>query len=317
MKKKTIIMAIIMVCFGFLTKAHSQAINIYIPKKYGFDNSSRNILENTLRRIATNQGFMVGDSRFIITAKIDVLSFEVENSAPPMMEYNLGVTFYIGDGVKGSSFTSYYVETHGLGRSKKVAFRDAIRKIKETNELADFMSEGKAEISDYYQKNCDIIIQEAQSNAEMGSSDKAMITLLNIPKSETSCWKKANKLAVKIYKKDLELDCEEKMNEAKGVWSAQKTIESAMEVSEILAKVSPESNCFQKVKEFYRKISASIDKEKEKLWEVKQEEIKNKWNLEMERAKNETEMSKKMLDMYRDVNVEKHKKQPVVYKSLF
>ncbi len=66
----------------------------------------------------------------------------------------------------------------------------------------------------------------------MGYTRSAIRMLSDIPKSEKKCWKKANTIAVSLYKKDIELDCEQKYSEAKGIWYARKTKYGAIKATE-------------------------------------------------------------------------------------
>ncbi len=100
----------------------SQGINIFIPEGYGLDNNSRNIVSNKLKQLSSQNGFSIEETRFIVSAKIDILSKELIQSAEPYINCELGVSFYIGDGIKGRSFESYYTEVSGSGARNNIAF---------------------------------------------------------------------------------------------------------------------------------------------------------------------------------------------------
>jgi hypothetical protein len=89
-------------------------------------------LENKLSNIVTSNGLGASyNQRFVISARVNVLTKDITPTAPPMHTYTLEVTFYIGDGLDGKLFSSTSVTVKGVGETKDKAYLSALKNIKE------------------------------------------------------------------------------------------------------------------------------------------------------------------------------------------
>jgi hypothetical protein len=106
------------------------------------------LLSNKMSRIAAKHGCVANENgRYIITCSADVLGQEITPTAPVMHVYNVQVTFYVGDGIDGVLYSSYAVETKGVGQTPEKAYIDAFKNIKENDPGFKMMlDKGKAEI---------------------------------------------------------------------------------------------------------------------------------------------------------------------------
>lgn len=298
---------IVTITLFFIGNGYSQSIGVYIPDSFGLKMNSKRIVENKLKQLSTKNNFSINNSRFIVTAKIDELSNVYDE---PFFEYELGVNFYIGDGLEGKAFESYYVEVQGKGKTQKTALRNALKSIRPNSELKAFFDNARVKIKNYYAQNCDLIIQEAQNNAKMGDTHGALISLSSIPKSQKECWVKANNIAVSIYNEDIEFDCEDKLSQAKGAWSANKDKYGAYKATKLLSRIDPRAKkCFSKVKNLHSEISREIGNDKANVLKLMNKELDNK-----------AFMTKKMLDHHLKIELAKAKNKPnttIVYKSLY
>lgn len=135
---------------------HLDAEKSHVPK-----NAAR-ILKNKMSQIVTQNG--MGGSivqRFIITANVNVLTQDITPTAPPMHAYTLDITFYIGDGVQGTLFSSTSVRAKGVGETEDKAFIAALKAVKVKDEaFAEMIATGKQRILEYYNSQCDMILQK-------------------------------------------------------------------------------------------------------------------------------------------------------------
>ena len=149
--------------------ANNIALYAYVSNNIeGMPSSASRMLKNKLNQIVTQNGIggPVINPRFIITPNITILSKDITSSAPPMIAYNLEVTFYIGDGVDGTKYASTSLSVKGVGTNETKAYIQAIKQIKTKHpDLVSFIEEGKQKIIDYYNTNCDLILKEARGTS--------------------------------------------------------------------------------------------------------------------------------------------------------
>jgi hypothetical protein len=217
-------------------------------------------LENKLSNIVTSNGLGASyNQRFVISARVNVLTKDITPTAPPMHTYTLEVTFYIGDGLDGKLFSSTSVTVKGVGETKDKAYLSALKNIKEKNpNFKEFISTGKQKILDYYSVNCDLIMKEAKLYATTNEFERALASLMAVPMASTDCYNKALDESYAVFKKIIDRDCKLKLNEANAIWSAGQSYESASEVASILSTVEPEATCFGEIKSLYNAIKIRI-----------------------------------------------------------
>jgi len=130
------------------------AISAYVPSDIGgLNTAAQTALKNRLDRIVTKNG-LAGSSlnnRFILTAKVQKLSSVKVPSTPPVYNYEIEVTFIIGDAIEGIKFSTYSTTIMGAGNTESSAEIAAIKKIKESDpEYQKFIEEGKKRIIEYF-----------------------------------------------------------------------------------------------------------------------------------------------------------------------
>lgn len=298
--------------FGSSDDVARIALTAYTPPQVEkISNIVSSMLTNKLNQIATQNG-MGGNginNRFIITANINVISKDITATAPAMVAFDLEVIFYIGDGIEGTKFASTSVSVKGVGTNETKAYIDAIKNIKPKDAAyANFISEGKKRIVEYYNANCDMIMNEAKSYESQNNSEAAIYTLSQIPKVCKDCYTKAVAQIAVVYKKQQERDCKTKINEADAIWAAKPTIEGAQEVANILIKIDPETECYKKAQVMAKKINETVAK--------RMKEIDNReWQLKLLEVKSSIEIQKETLKNTRDIALAYANNQPkVIYK---
>jgi hypothetical protein len=124
----------------------------YVPEQIeGLSDISIQNLSNKLDQITTNAGIGGSYSRFIITPSVNILGKEITPTAPPMTALSMSITFFIGDGVEGTKFSSYTIETKGVGNSDTKAYLSAFKNIRVNDPgYAQFLETGKKKIIEYY-----------------------------------------------------------------------------------------------------------------------------------------------------------------------
>lgn len=219
-------------------------LNSYIsPQAEGVPSIAKRHLINKLNQIASKNG-MGGSAynpRFIITPNISVLTKDITPTAPPMTALTLEVTFYIGDGIEGTLFTSESIEVKGVGRSETKAYVSAIKQIKPTHPtFKNLVNKGKTKIIEYYNVKCDFIIKEALTKANRKEFEEAISSLLAVPEVCKECYDKCQDHAVTVYKKKMENECMEKIQQA----TIAKANNNWDEAASLLTGILPDVSCF-------------------------------------------------------------------------
>jgi hypothetical protein len=284
-------------------------IAVWIPEQIeDLPISAKNSLENRLGQIITKSGLLGNSSgsRFIMSANVSVLTKDIVATAPPMHTYTLDITLYIGDGAEGNAFSSYNITVKGVGRSETKAYMNAIRNIKTNNpNYQSFIKTGRSKIIAYYNARCDFIIKEAQMMAKMEDFDKAIWTLMTVPKACEECWTKASDAVLPIYQAKIDQECKFYLNQAKSVWTIGQDKIAAQRVAAILVRISPNAACYTEAQELYQTIGQRIREIDNREWEFKWEK--------------EIGLKKDRIQAYRDIGVAFGENQPqtIIYKSLW
>ncbi|MFK7947151.1 MAG: hypothetical protein AB8G11_06165 [Saprospiraceae bacterium] len=311
---KNILFLIVLFCSTSFQVLYAQEeqrvpISVWVPNQIEkLPASAKNNLENRLGQIVSKSG-MLGSSRgsrFIMSANISVLTKDIVPTTPVMHAYTLDVTLYIGDGMEGTSFSSYNITVKGSGRSETKAYINAIKNIKTNNpNYKDFITEGRTQIIAYYNARCDFIIKEAQTMATMEQFDKAIWTLTSVPKACESCWAKANDAVLAIYQAKIDQECKAYLNQANAAWNTGQDRAAAKRVAAILVQISPNSSCYPEAQTLYQTIGQRIREIDNREWEFKWEK--------------EIGLEKDRIQAIRDVGVAYGENQPqtIIYKSLW
>ena len=295
MKKVLIIMTILFCSQLVVSQNNSKTGNpdniiltVYIPQPVeGLPEIAVSNLENKLNKIITTNGLGAAyNQRFILSAKVNLLTKDVTATAPPMYAYTLDVTFYIGDGLDGKLFASTSTTAKGVGETETKAYLNAIRGIKEENtNIQKLIETGKQKILDYYRTNCDLIIKEAQTYSSVNNYEAAIASLMAVPMASTDCYNKALDVTYPIYKKMINRDCKIKLNQASAIWNAGQSYQSASDAGAILASIDPEADCFDNVKTLYGEIKHRVLEIDKREWNyILKEQMQESERIEAYRA---------------------------------
>jgi len=176
---------------------------------------NRQSLRNKVAQIASDNGLAATgqQSRFVLTAKAVVINKSIIESAPPMFAYTLEISFYIVDNIEHKVFSQYTLAKKGVGNSEVKAISSVIQQINPADtRLSVFVKKGKEAILEYYNANCDIIIEKATALIEKKEVEKGLDLLLNIPSVNRECYDRAMQLVRDISNKYPQYDKQIKQN---------------------------------------------------------------------------------------------------------
>jgi hypothetical protein len=219
------------------------SISAYIPDfQSNVSQSVRTDLKAKLDRIITSSGLgKSGNNRFILTAKINELTKDVQPTTPISYLYNLEVILMLGDAVQGTLFSTHSIEVKGNGKSESQAYMNALSKIKSNSpEYTEFIDKGKLKIIEYYNSQCDFIIKDAQTLAGTKSYDEAIYTLASVPEVCKDCYNKCLDKIVDVYKAKVENECQQNIAQAKTLIAKDNYNDAAS----MLSTITPDMQCY-------------------------------------------------------------------------
>ena len=284
-------------------------LSTYISGKIGnLTEEAKNLLVNKLNEITTKNGMGGGNgsSRFIITTSVSEITKDITASSPPIYQYELAVTLYIGDGIDGTKFSSYTFNVKGNGNSETKAYITALKQIKPSDaRFKQFIDEGKTKIIAYYNAKCDFLLKEAQTMASKAEYDAAIAKLFAIPEVCKECYDKAMNAVGPIYKMQIDRQCKKDLMEANNVWSTNQDYSGGEKASAFLAKIDPNSSCYAEGRTLSDKIAKRIK-------EIDQRE----WAFQMKQQQDQVDIEKASIKAARDIGVAYGENQPdVVYET--
>lgn len=303
MIKKLLLMMVLTASISLSIAQDSQkiALSTYVAENCGVPTNASKVLENKLTQIVAKSGFAgEPNQRFILTAKVDIVTEDVTATAPPMFAYNLTYTLFIGDGISGVLFASTSVDAKGVGKSKDQAYTQALKALNVNDPaLKAFVQEGKQKIIDYYMMNGDAILKRAKTLSDNQQFDEAMWELSPIPEACTKYYNLANDLMVEIYQKQIEQEGQKMLAEAKAVWSAGLNRDAAEQAGTLLAKINPQTSSYAGA----QTLTAEIAKRVKEL-------DAREWAFTLQKHKDDTDIKKAQLDAAKEVSIAWAKNQP-------
>lgn len=151
-------------------------------------------LRNKVAQIASYNGLGAtgAESRFVLAAKSIVINKNIVESAPPMFIYTMEISFYMVDNIEHKIFSQFTLAKRGVGGSESKAISSVIQQIEPTDARFNvFLEKGKESILEYYNTNCDIIIEKATALIASNENKKGNDLLLSVPSVSRECYDRA------------------------------------------------------------------------------------------------------------------------------
>jgi hypothetical protein len=295
-------------------------LNTYLSEKMDLPKESKDLLKNKLNQIASNNGMGGSDvnPRFIITANVNVGTKDIIAGPPQMIAQNIDITFFIGDAISNTIFSSETISVKGVGTNENKAFIEAIRNINpKSKELISFTEAGKTKIVDFYATQCDFIIKDAQTLVKQEKYDEAIYQLTLVPEICQECYFKCLDTLTSIYQHKIDADCKEKLEQAKIIWTADQTPEGAQKAGEVIGSINPMASCQTDVKALIDSIDSKLKADEKARWEFIMKQYEDKIAAQKELVRIAEEKSKRD-DVFREneaVRAEEKSKRDNVYRE--
>ena len=297
-------------------------IHAYVPENENLPYEAHKLLTTKLSQIITANGIADNENfvRFVLTAKINVISKDIIAGPPQRISQKLDVTLMLGDIEEDKIYSQLTISCIGIGQSYEKAFISAFKNINPQNTaITAFIREGKEKVLGYYQTHCEDLITEAKKQASLQNYEDALMLLASIPDVCTDCFEEAARIAAPIYNDMVEARGAEFLNQARAVWAKNPTREGAREATRLLSQINFAASCQPQATSLMREITAKMNEIDRREWEhqmqVYQDGIereKRQWAQHVKEYEDRVQTQRMYLKAARDVAITYAKNQPKV-----
>lgn len=278
------------------------SINILPPDCEDVTQEGAQHLFTKMQQLVTNNGMAdYGyNERFVLTAKVNILSKDIVPSAPTRISQKVEVIFLIGDVVDNKLFETSSLIVSGIGTNETKAVVSAFQQINVKNEqFKDFLKSAKQKIVNYYTNNCDALIFQARTLAEMQEYDKAIHILITVPNVCNDCYKRSQEALIPIYTKKINEEGVTLLNKAKAEWARNPTAEGASDAFALTSAINSQSSCYSQVCAFHDTVGNQL-----------RDNEKRKWDFQVKQYEDNQKFKQSIVEACRAIGVAWGKNQP-------
>lgn len=297
-------------------------IHAYVPENEDLPYEAHKLLTTKLSQIITANGIADNENfvRFVLTAKINVISKDIVAGPPQRISQKLDITLMLGDIEEDKVYSQLTISAIGVGQSYEKSFISAFKNINpKSTAITAFIREGKEKVLGYYQTHCEDLITEAKKHASLQNYEDALMLLASIPDVYTDCFEEAARIAAPIYTDMVEARGAEFLNQARAVWAKHPTREGAREATRLLSQINFAASCQPQATSLMREITAKMNEIDRREWEhqmqVYQDGIereKRQWAQHVREYEDRVQTQRMYLKAARDVAITYAKNQPKV-----
>ena len=297
-------------------------IHAYVPESEELPYESHKLLETKLSQIISANGIADNENfvRFVLTAKINVISKDIIAGPPQRISQKLDITLILGDIEEDKVYAQQTISAVGIGQSLEKAYIAAFKNINPKNTaITAFIQGGKEKLLSYYQTHCEDVIAEARKLASLQNYEDALMMLTSIPDVCTDCFEEASRIAAPIYRDMIEARGAEFLNQARAVWAKNPTKEGAREATVLLSQINFAASCQPQAASLMREITTKMNEIDRREWEhqmqVYQDNIereKRQWAQHVKEYEDRVQTQRMYLKAARDVAITYAKNQPKV-----
>ena len=256
-------LALICICYGTAQTTFKSTLALQVVVEdlvEPFPAAGKAQMQSKLTNIITKNGLQSSNwqNQFFITAVVIPQTKSILPGPPTQIAAVMDVVFYIGDSYNEVIFSSTTLTIKGVGTTEAKCYLNALNNIKiNSSELAKFVNDGKAKIIAYYNEKAPEILKKAQTLANMQVFDEAIWELTTIP-SECKYYEQALSMSVEIYKDMLKYQCYQNLAMAKSAWVSNYDKDGAIEASQYLSLIYPDSGCYEEANTLYSEIKSRM-----------------------------------------------------------
>lgn len=159
---------------------------VYIPEQSEtIPQSCMDYLSNSLTTAITTDGLAAQSeylTPFLLVPKVNIATKNTLATTQQQVVLTLDVNLQVVDNTSGTVFASTIINLKGVGTNEIKAYNAAFRSINKSNaKIREFVSNAKAKIIAYYEKEGDYIIRKALHLAEQHKYEEAFYLLSTMP----------------------------------------------------------------------------------------------------------------------------------------
>lgn len=201
MKKINLILAAVLCALA--VKLNAQYINVVTPSTTNISANAANMLYDRLTQMVTLNGIASSDNsnKFLLVPYVTVVSIEPTATAPINYVAELEISLYLVDNSKKLIMAQDILTKKGVAANEANAVLEAIKSVKARDpKLKKMIVNGKNRIIEYYNTECDKVIETINTYIEMEMYDEALNELNAIPQieAELDCYKNSIDILSKI-----------------------------------------------------------------------------------------------------------------------
>lgn len=282
---------------------------LVIDNGVGGVEGAKSVIDAKLRSVLSANGILsnYGESRFVLTAKFDVLDKEALATVPVKIVQHLNVSLGIGDGIDGTCFGTTSFEVTGVGSTDEQAIINAIKRFNNRSEqIGALVRQATDGVLRYYNTNGGKIIAEAKSLIKSQKYDEAIYALSSIPMA-CDYYQQAQGLIAQSYRSSINHNSAQILAAAKASWAANPSEENAQEIANMLNDIDTSSPAYAEAKKLMNTMESRI-----KLRENRE------YSLRVKKMNQEYQLSKAQINAVQNIAVAYAKSRPkVVYHTTY
>lgn len=305
-------------------EAHKVSIRVVLPEIEGMPKEAASQLEDKLKHIVSSSGMSDNGltERFVLTAKVNVLEKDVVATTPVRISQKMEISFYVGDVIENKVYSSTSINVSGIGVNETKSYMEAIKRIPvNSQEIKMCIDKGKHKIVEYYENNCDYIMQEADRLAKAGEYEASIAKLVAVPKVCEICYAVSREKAVAINDERMDVEGLKLISQATAAWNVRQDYEGAGNALDLLSQVHPLAMCREKadllmesINEKLRideaKVAAENARIAQRNWEFKMQQYNDKMEMARTKESNNTMILSKLIGAAENVGCAYGKNQP-------
>lgn len=311
---KNFIITLFLVCFAWVGMFAQNDNNIeqnislcvYLPNDTDVPSAAMDYLNSKLENLVSLQGnadLLVCD-RFILTAKINVLSKDIIVGPPQKVSQNISITLQIGDVEENLLYASTTLSLVGVGTNLTKSFMEAFKGIDgKDKKIAELLTKGKKKIADYYQNHCETIYEEAVNLIKRQQYDQAIYRLATIPNLGTPCFEKCQTLMVDAYQQKINLEGRANLKKAQLLWTQNPNEGGAQQAVQYLLNINVLADCQSDVQRLINEMNSKMAADAEKEWQFALKQYNDRVQQERIAAQNKHELQKMWVRAAKDVGM--------------
>lgn len=201
MKKIKILIALFLTLSLFSVDA--QNIRVMPVSNENIGENAAGILYGRLNQAVSLNGLASTDNtnKFLLIPSVTVISIEASATAPVQYVAEIEITLYLVDNSRKILMSQEILTKKGVAENEKKAIVEAVKTVKARDpKLKKMIVNGKNRIIDYYNTECEKVVETINAYLEMEMYDEALNELNAIPQidAELECYKNSINILSRI-----------------------------------------------------------------------------------------------------------------------